>query len=211
MKRLVSALLIAGLFASATASANVLVNGGFDTGDFIGWTTYNSANGVSSPAVTSADVTGLGASLAAQFMVGERVFSRLYEGGGIRQAFSVAGGMVSISADIASVGDNFGQNNGGGRYELFLDGILLDMVDVGTIDQGEVVRNTLSFSGLIGSGLHELNIFMSRPYTSVSETPRQYIDNVDVTLAADVPEPGTTVLFGLGLAAACVAMRRARN
>jgi len=211
MKRFVSALLIAGLFASASASANVIVNGGFDTGDFTGWTTYDSANGVSSPAVVSANVTGQGPGLAAQFEVGERVFTRLYEGGGIRQAFSIAGGMVAISADIASFGGTYGENYGGGRYELFLDGILLDMVEIGTIDTGEVMRDTLSYSGVIGSGVHELNIFMSRHFTTSSETPRQYVDNVVVDLAADVPEPGTSVLFGLGLAAACVAMRRTRR
>lgn len=211
MKRLISALLFSGLFLSAAASANVIVNGGFDTGDFTGWTTFNSPNGTSSPAVTSTDVTGLGASLAAEFKAGEVVFfTGAYEGGGIGQLFSVASGMFRISADISVIGGDF-TNETGGRFELFLDGMLLDAVTFDRTLAGEVVRDTLDYSGMIVGGMHELTIFTSRPYLASLATPHQYIDNVVVDLVNDVPEPGSTALFAVGVAAAMWAGRRTRR
>ena len=108
------------------ANANLITNGDFQTGNFTGWTFFTTTNGtIGTPAVVSFDVTGGGASLAAQFNAGEVAFTGLQEGGGIEQTFLSGAGATTISADIASNLDSL--NNGDfGTFSLLLDGITVD-------------------------------------------------------------------------------------
>jgi hypothetical protein len=61
--------------------SHLIINGDFGTGNFTGWTlTTTSANGTFGPSppflqVTSFNVTGSGATNAAQFQVGEVIFT----------------------------------------------------------------------------------------------------------------------------------------
>src|SRR5690348_10319694 len=88
-------LLIAGaamavaLSATAAQAMQVVTNGDFSAG-FTGWTTFTTANGTlgfpPDPQVTSFDVTGFGASDAAELEVGDTPNNGgTEEGGGLRQ------------------------------------------------------------------------------------------------------------------------------
>src|SRR5437588_11523833 len=68
------AVVVLGLTA-VPASAAIVTNGDFETGNLTGWTTFTTAGGTanagSAPTVSSFDTTGSGASNAAQFNVGQ--------------------------------------------------------------------------------------------------------------------------------------------
>lgn len=207
MKSRILAFLAVGLLAGPMAAqANLVVNGDFETGDLSGWTTYTTANGglgIGFPSVIAFDVTGGGASNAAKVKVGQIAFTPgVSEGGGIYQLFTFGGGDISINMDIAVQADS--ANGTAGLFELFVDDVLLDSFDFGSIQDDTTERASLGYSGVLASGDHYLRIQMTRT-ARVGPTPYQYLDNIVV---AAVPEPGTLALLGLGILGMGVSRRR---
>ena len=185
----------------ATSANALLINGDFETGNLNGWSTFTTANGtIGTPGVSSFDVTGSGASLAAVFNVGN-VQNPGNNGGGLFQAFNFGGGSLSVSVDIASSVIGSPANGDAGEFSLQLDGVLIDFLDFGGITAGTTERGTLSgiVNGLL-PGSHEFRVLMTRSFETSSGTPLQYIDNAVASGASGVPTPGTLALFGLGLA-----------
>ena len=212
--RVMTAMLaLIGLWA-ATAQANLILNGDFETGDFTDWTLFTTPNGSLGPApvpdVVPFDVTGTGATEAAEFQVGQIVFTLdVQEGGGIRQTIVTSAGTVAIHADIAVLNTSGSENAEGGVFTLFLDSVPVDSFAVGDILNGVTVRSTLDFTGPINAGNHDLAILITRPYEhggGVGVTPLEYVDNISLDVAA-VPEPGTIALFSLSLFGIGVARR----
>jgi hypothetical protein len=184
------------------ASADLITNGDFETGDFTGWTVFTTANGtVSGGAVTSFDTTGAGASLAAQFNVGDVNYTGNQEGGGISQVFDLASdGTVDFSADVATDSSTF-NNVSGGVYSLLVDGTTYDSYNSGPVNF-DVYRDTLTASVGLTAGDHTLEILITRPYVAYEGgTPTQYVDNVTAAEEASTPEPATLAMLGLGLSA----------
>ena len=108
--RTLSFAMLLGTFASGV-NATLLTNGDFETGNLNGWTTFTTTNGtIGTPSVTSFDVTGAGASLAAGFNVGN-VQNPGNNGGGIFQTFNFGGGSLSVSVDIASAVGSIGNSD----------------------------------------------------------------------------------------------------
>jgi hypothetical protein len=179
------------------ANADIVTNGNFATGDFTGWTQFTTSNGILGPsgsglpAVTSFNVTGSGAQNAAHFQVGQASFvSGSQQGGGITQTVTLPGGSVSFSADIAAMGNSLAGNGEGGVFNVLLDGVTEDTVDIGAINAGAVIRNTLSFTATETAGAHTLEILITRPFINPPLTPEQFITNI-----AMVPGP----IAGAGL------------
>ena len=163
------------------------VNGGFDTGDLTGWTTFTTGNGTVGdglPTVDLFDTTGTGPSLAAHFNVGDAVYTQLQEGGGLLQELALGPGSYTFSADIASEDDPNGKVNGAaGIFSLLMDGTTLAQVDLGGFTaMTPVLRDTLAASfGLTTSGTHEFEVLITRPYgSSGDKTPQEYVDNISV-------------------------------
>ncbi len=193
------------------ASANLITNGDFQTGDFTGWTFFTTTNGtINTPTVVSFDVTGGGASLAAQFDVGEVVFNYPQQaGGGMKQTFLSGAGATTITADIASFNPSLAGQGDFGSFSLVLDGTTVASHSFGAADGLATLRSALSFTGVLTAGSHELNIEMTRAYQSLDNTtPWEYVDNVVVNGPAGIPEPATLALLGLGLAGLGFSRRR---
>ena len=177
---------LATLAVTLVASAAPVVNGDFETGDLIGWTTFTTANGtIGTPAVVSFDTTGTGASNAAEFNVGKAVFDfdlEVREGGGIYQNVNAAGLFVLSAHVAADNAEPLGGNFSCGMFELLVDGAVVSSHDFGPCDAATTERTTLSAAGLsLSAGSHEIRIRISRPYTTAFFTPRQYVDNVSLT------------------------------
>jgi PEP-CTERM motif len=195
------ALVSAGGMARAT---NLLTNGDFETGVLSPWTvftTVNGTNGTGLPAVNSFDTTGSGATLAAQFDVGEATFDSTQQGGGLTQGFTAPGaGMYNFFANIASLDDPDGEQNGdAGTFSILIDGTTLTSDPLGAFSSpNEIIRNSLSGTVALTAGGHTFEILITRQFTSQgTDTPQEFVDNLSVSSAA--PEPGTFALAALAL------------
>jgi hypothetical protein len=175
---------------SVLAVSSVLSNGDFQTGDFSGWTTFETSNGYANPYVVSFDTNGDStATWSSQFEVGQKVYnSGVYDGGGgIFQIVSVPSGPWQASADIAIQNlIPLGLPNGdGGRFELIVDGIVEDVQTFGQIDYLQVIRSTLSASGdFATAGNYEIRIRVTRAHT-LPGSLYAYVDNVVLEVGGD--------------------------
>jgi hypothetical protein len=169
-----------------------LINGGFESGDLTGWSTFTTAQGTLGtgfPQVIQFDTNNDGStSLTAQFRVGGVQGSGFGGGGGVSQTIQLLEGNLNIAVDIAAVGGS--ANNGeGGIFELYFDGNIVDTFSFGGINTAITEYGTLSaVLPTIAAGQHDIAIQMRRPFEVGSTTPTQYIDNVVLTGSA-VPEP----------------------
>lgn len=180
--------LCAALLFASPAFANIVVNGGFETGDFTGW---DQVNDTSFSGVTCASFGGLAppeGSCQAFFGPTDP------GGGGILQTFTtIPGGSYELSFQLANLG------NPPNAFGLFWDGGFVDIqFDLDPFDYTEfnvTLEASTSSTDLGFIFFHEPSFFL--------------LDDI-VLLApgVDVPAPGAAglMLFGLGLAGA--AMRR---
>jgi hypothetical protein len=199
----------ASLLALGTSAHAQLINGGFETGDFTGWTFFQTTHGgLGQPQVVSyTTVNHQPASPAAQFEVG--VASGPIpssQGGGISQNVLLGAGQLNISLDIATAGP--GANSDGGTFELLLDGNDVASHAFGSVAPNQEQSSTLNYTGAILAGTHSIAIEMLRNSANqVGETPYEYVDNVVLSGSA-VPEPSVGSLLAAGLAAALFVLSR---
>ena len=155
-------------------------NGDFETGDFSGWTTFVTDNGSIGDAEVSlfSMTQDRNRSEAARFNVGEQVWRRQQEGGGIFQTFEASGPLL-VSAEIAADNLGHGFNYAGGIFTLMVDGVAVARHDFGSVASNSVETATLEGTIHVQPGEHELRILMTRPYLrSPRLSPHQWVDNV---------------------------------
>lgn len=204
-------LLLLPLLIARTTQAALLINGNFETGDFTGWTEFNTvgggtpygqeAGGTSVYQVTPFDTAGSGTpSYSAEFEVGE--VSGVIGGGGLGQGAGIYQyvplnvGQLNISVDIAATSS--GNNADAGTFELLLDGNVVASDPLGGIGFNQTIRSTLDYSGTVSAGTHQIAIDIRRGYgTEYPNTPFEYLDNVNLSGTA-VPEPSTACLLAMG-------------
>jgi hypothetical protein len=218
----VGLLALPALVFTPQARAGLLTNGDFETpvlgpGVVPGWTfgPYQGGQGVAESAVLF-DTSGLGASLAARFNVGNG------NPGGLQliQSFSLAAaGFMDFGVDVATVmigvlGEG-GGNADGGTYVLAIDGMALDTFTVGSIPNGTTVRRHLAGGLALGAGTHTFEIDMARFFNYQNSGLWLYVDNagaLEPQTGGTVAEPPVWALLGLGgLAGVAARLRRRRQ
>ncbi len=201
MHRLIFFVSIGWLLLAGSASANLITNGDFETGDLTGWTTFTTAegsNGAGLPDVMMFDTTGSGASNAAVFEVARTTLGTDFEGGGISQMVNILTFQpaLELSIDVATFAAD-GDSGTGAIYEVFFDDDLVFEIDQsGSISALDVVRD--SEEGVIfdvAAGTYEVKVQITTDLELTDDfRPLQYVDNVTL-----VPEPSTAALMTLGL------------
>ena len=192
IRQIASSLVLAGAFAAASASAAIVVNGGFETGDFSGWT-----------------------------LTGDTSFSGVFSDPGIPQSgtygasFGAVGDTVTLSQLLATTAGTLY------TVDFWLQSEL-DAFGVTTPNSFQLAWNGSSVAGssLLNAGAFAYkhftyNLMAPAASTSLAFTFRNDpafwdLDNVAVTaVAAPIPEPETWALMAMGLA--FVAARRRRS
>jgi len=204
------------MYAGQAGAAELLANGGFETGDLSGWTTFTTANGVlGSPGVVAFDTSGDGPSNAAVLQVGQASFVvGSQQGGGLRQTFTSGAGAATFNADIAArvILGNFE----GGVFSAVLDGMVLSTFGMGNMfTDGQIKLGSLSFNTTLTAGTHTLDLLVTRPFRGTAETPFQYFDNVSLdgvgVGGGAVPEPATWAMLIAGFGGIGSVARRRRT
>ena len=161
-----------------------LANGDFETGDFSGFTLFETENGDMSSGVINIDANNDGSlSRVGQFVVGVSGAANVGNpgGGGLYQNVVLQDGDLTVTMDVTA---SSGSNNGdGGLAEVFFDGQLMDSHNFGSVTAGVKEYETLSFTiPNVTAGVHEIRIQFTREYLKSSVS--QLLDNIVLTGAS---------------------------
>jgi hypothetical protein len=200
-----AAALLAGLMFHSHAAAQVVqfVNGGFETGDFTGWTLGLTSGGATAQQiVTSFDVDGPGPlsdSLAAQFSAGRAAGVTVGEHGvTLMQTLALQAGVTyTFDFDWAATRTVATNNAQGGIFAL-----MVDTTEITRQAAGNTSSTTPHYGHVTGSftpvtsGNYSVGAWIIRPFTVPSPTTLfQTVDNFSVST---VPEPSSLALMAIG-------------
>lgn len=236
MKRslVVSALCLAGLIARTASATPLLVNGGFETGNFTGWTVSNQVNGngnwfVDTPGTTAPQsglaTNGTGAS-GSFYAVSDQTGPGTHV---LQQSFTVTGteALITLSFDMFVNDWDGGPTPGpldftGAAKEYGRVDIMANGASAFSTTPADIVQNL--FSGA-DAGLGTTHPFTHYSFNLTGLAAGTYsvrfaevdnqsnftmgVDNVNLDAVA-TPEPATLALLGSGLLVAAARRRRRR-
>lgn len=166
------------------AATSPLANGDFETGDFSGFTSYETSAGDMASAVINIDANNNGSlSRVGQFVVGVDGSANVgnSNGGGVYQNVVLQDGDLNVTMDVTSTSS--GNNGDGGIAEVLFDGVVMDSHDFGGLTAGVKEYETLSFNvPNVSAGVHEIRIQFTRKY--LKGTVSQLLDNIVLTGAS---------------------------
>jgi hypothetical protein len=221
--------------SSETLATELIVNGGFETGDFTGWTVTDIAGGSGSFFVVTGTSTPLslldtvGAASGAFYAVSDQTGPGTHA---LTQAFTVAPGMSSVLltfqmfvnnanalAIIDAIGlDHDGPDNQHGRVDLLTGAASAFDTGAGVLANFYLGSDTGANPSPYSSYVFDLTALTAGGGTfqlRFAETDNQTffnlgVDNVSiVATASDVPAPASIGLFGVAAAGLLAWRRRA--
>jgi hypothetical protein len=203
--------------SSGVHAANLIYNGGFETGDFTGWTQFETADGELTrvsplPTVYFDNFLGGGYISFAAFQVQQTSSASFREGGGIYQNFVSPGGLTTFNVNIyAHQPFNFTKPDPG-IFGLYVDGFLVAERDFrsqyGQIGPMVIFSSTLQGHLALSPGVHELRVLMRSSAFDDGSAPFQYLGKIS---AVTVPEPSIFVLLTLGIGMGFVVRWRGKS
>jgi hypothetical protein len=200
----IAALITACALSASAHAANLIANGGFETGDTSGWTQSDSGSG-SWFVITNGGTTPV-AGFSTPFLTGGGAFTATTDQGGpgshdLSQTLTLAGGAYTLSFDAR--GED--QSGSGGLPEQEY------VVNVDGVDISGILNDSswshFSFNLSLGAGAHTIDFHENDDLLFYEAG----VDNVSLTGSGAVPEPATWTMMigGFGLAGAALRRRRA--
>ena len=212
-----AAAIAAGLIAGPAAAANLITNGGFETGDFTGWTVTDVAGGNGAWFVTGNGAASAINGFAQPTLVGGGGFSASTDQSGpgshtISQTFAALAGTQYVLSFDARAADASGQGPIGFGTDFAFDPNQHVQVtvngDEALIYYGILTPDWAHYEFDISDAIAKDGIY-TLAFTEVDNQGflNEGLDNVSLGVAG-VPEPATWALMLLGFGAAGAMLRR---
>jgi len=175
--------------------ATILSQENFEEGKMTPWEVFVTSNGTVGgegfPALALFEVAKDGQeSTSLKFKVGQVRYepdNQPEQGGGLIVQVGTEAGILELSAQLAvtyhSPKDK--RNLAGGLFEWLVDDQVIGSHDIGTIENGRILRHLFKARSQVNAGNHTIRLRITRPFTSHpgQQAPFQFVDDLFIQLS----------------------------